>query len=98
MATFVDEDPKAGLTTVRHTWRAEVFSEFGSDPEIKIHRAQAIFKTTTQELLGSRKDRVVTRNLSILPDGQRRTVLAFFELMDTLEAEDIVKEQAQVIQ
>lgn len=92
MATFVSEDLKRGITTVRHTWRAELFSEFGCDPEVKVHRAESTYDTDTHELLITKKDRTVSRNMTTLPDGQRQTVLAFFSLLDTLEAEDIQKE------
>lgn len=94
MSTFVSTDPKRGTTTVRHTWRSEVFMEFGQDPEIKAHRAETTFDTDTLELVTSKKDRQVVRRLADLPDGQRQTVLRFFELMDTLEAEDLVRENS----
>ena len=94
MSTFVSEDPKKGTTTVRHTWRSEVFMEFGQDPEIKAHRAETTFDTDTLGMVSSKRDRQVVRKLSDLPDGQRQTVLRFFELMDTLEAEDLVRENS----
>ena len=93
MSTFVSEDPKKGTTTVRHTWRSEVFMEFGQDPEIKAHRSETTFDTDTVEMISTKKDREVVRKLSALPDGQRQTVLKFFELMDTLEAEDLAQEK-----
>lgn len=93
MPTFVSEDPKKGTTTIRHTWRAEIFSEFGEDAEIRVHRAQATYDTDTEDLIRHNKDRVVTRHMDSLPDGQRQTVLAFFALCDTLEAEDLKKEE-----
>ena len=96
MAIFVSEDPKKGTSTFRHTWRAEIFAEFGQDPQLKVHRAQIVCDTDTGELLNSKKDRVVTRDLSDLPDGQRQTVMQFFELLDVLEAEDVVKEQEEI--
>lgn len=94
MSTFVSEDTKKGTTTIRHTWRAEIFSEFGQDVEIRVHRAEATHDTDSGDLLRSKKDRVVLRNLEDLPDGQRQTVLNFFALCDVLEAEDLVKEEA----
>ena len=94
MSTFVSEDTKKGTTTIRHTWRAVIFSEFGQDVEIRVHRAEATYDTESDDLLRSKKDRVVLRNLEDLPDGQRQTVLNFFALCDVLEAEDLVKEEA----
>lgn len=94
MTTFVSIDPKRGTTTVRHTWRTEVFMEFGQDPEIKAHRSETTFDTDTLEMVSTKKDREVVRELSSLPDGQRQTVLRFFELMDTLEAEDLAREKS----
>ena len=93
MTVLISEDPKKGTTTVRHTWRSEVFMEFGQDPEIKAHRAETTFDTDTLEPVTSKKDRQVVRRLADLPDGQRQTVLRFFELMDTLEAEDLAQEK-----
>lgn len=93
MATFVSEDPIKGTTILRNTWRSEVFMEFGQDPEIKAHRSETTFDTDTVEMISTKKDREVVRKLSALPDGQRQTVLKFFELMDTLEAEDLAREK-----
>lgn len=93
MSVFVSEDPKKGTTTIRHTWRAELFSEFGQDVEVRVHRAEATYDTDTDDLIRHNKDRVVLRNLDSLPEGQRKTILAFFTLCDILEAEDLKKEE-----
>ena len=93
MATFVSEDPIKGTTILRNTWRAEIFSEYGEDPEIRIHRSEVTIDTDTEELLRSKKDRVVLRRMEDLPDAQRQLILSFFALCDTLELEDLRKEK-----
>ena len=93
MTVLISEDPKKGTTTIRHTWRAEIFAEYGQDTEIRAHRAETVYDTDTEDLVRTTKDRVVLRNLDGLPDGQRQTVLAFFALLDILETEDLQKEQ-----
>ena len=95
MSIFVSEDPKKGLTTLRHTWRGELFSEFGEEVEIRAHRAESTFDTDTEDLVVTKHDRVVSRKLSELPDGPRQTILAFFDLMDSFEMEDVAKEREQ---
>jgi hypothetical protein len=95
MSIFVSEDPKKGTVTIRHTWRAEIFSEFGEDAEIRVHRAQATYDSDTTDLVRTDKDRVVIRRLEQLPDAQRQTILNFFTLCDVFEMEDTTKEEAE---
>lgn len=93
MATFVSEDPIKGTTILRNTWRAEVFSEYGEDPEIRIHRSEITVDTVSEDLLRVKKDRVVLRRMDDLPDAQRQLILSFFALCDTLELEDLQREK-----
>ena len=93
MAMFVSEDPTKGTTTLRSTWRAEIFSEYGDEPEIRVHRSEVTIDTVSEELLRVKKDRVVLRRMEDLPDAQRQLILNFFALCDTLDLEDLQKEK-----
>jgi hypothetical protein len=90
MAIFVNSDDKKGNTTVRHSWRIEIFSDFGSDPILKAHRAQVVYDTETEEPLSIVHDRVVTRNLSELAEGPRGLFENLASLCDQWEVEDDV--------
>jgi hypothetical protein len=35
MPVLVDIDEKRGLTSIRHSWRMEIFSDYGDDPLIR---------------------------------------------------------------
>ena len=93
MSVFISKNEKRGSVVVRHSWRIEVFSEFGDDPLIKAHRELVEYDADTGEVLSVKKDRVVTRSLAELNDGPRQTILKFAGLMDDWETEDIESER-----
>ena len=88
MPVLVSTDEVRGTTTIRHSWRIEMFSEFSEDPEIRAHRQQVTYDTETGEVLNRTRDRIVSRRLSQLPDGPRETILKLAGLADQWEAED----------
>lgn len=92
MPVLITQDEQKGTTTIRHSWRLEVFSEFGDDPEIRVHRQEVIYDTDTQAEIKVKKDRVVTRFLSELPEGPKNLILSLANQADLWEAEDRAKE------
>lgn len=96
MSVFISKNEKRGSVTVRHSWRIEVFSEFGEDPLIKAHRELVEYDPESGEVLSVKKDRVVSRSLRDLNDGPRQTILKFADLLDSWEVEDMAAEKREV--
>lgn len=88
MPVLVDIDEKRGLTSIRHSWRMEIFSDYGDDPLIRAHRALVVYDTETEEAISITHDTTIERRFSELPEGPRNTLLAAATLADFWEAED----------
>ena len=75
-------------TTIRHSWRIELFSDFGQEVTIKAHREEVEYENETGRMLRCTKLGSIVRNLSDLPPGPTATVSALAAMADQWETED----------
>ena len=93
MPVFVSASEGTGpTTTIRHSWRLEVFSEFGDDPLIKAHREEVEYDNETGKAIRVTKLGIVQRRLSELNPGPVETIANLAALADTWEIEDAAKQ------